>query len=73
MVINDYQKENNKKYFGLMTTEEGNKIKQKNEQLSSKIKYLINENKIYKKELNEMKNKFNDLSREIINIKEKNF
>ena len=67
-IIYEPKKEN--KYTGLMTTEEGKKIKQKNEELSTEIKNLKFENKQYKKELNEMKNKFNDLSKEIYTIKE---
>ena len=67
-IIYEPKKEN--KYTGLMTTEEGKKIKQKNEELSTEIKNLKFENKQYKKELNEMKNKFNDLSKEINTIKD---
>ena len=67
-VIYEPKKEN--KYMGLMTTEEGKKIKQKNEELSTEIKNLKFENKQYKKELNDMKNKYNDLSKEINIIKE---
>ena len=62
------KKEN--KPMGLMTTEEGKKIKQKNEELSSEIKSLQYENRQYKKELDYMKNRFNDLSKEINTIKE---
>ena len=73
MVVNDSEKGNEKKYPGMMTTEEGDKIKQKNEELSTEIKQLKNENRLYKKELNDIKNKFNDLSKEIISIKEKKY
>ena len=65
-----YEPKKEKKYMGLMTTEEGKKIKQKNEELSTEIKNLKFENKQYKKELNDMKTKFNDLSKEIYTIKE---
>ena len=65
-----YEPKKEKKYIGLMTTEEGKKIKQKNEELSTEIKNLKFENKQYKKELNDMKSRFNDLSKEISTIKE---
>ena len=68
---NEPKKLKGKTYLGLMTTEEGKKIKQKNEELSNQIKQLKYENKNYKKELNDIKNKFDDLSREINDIKEK--
>ena len=68
---NEPKKEKEKKYLGLMTTEEGKKIKQKNEELSTQIKQLKYENKNYKKELNDIKNKFDDLSKEINDIREK--
>ena len=71
MASNELDFENN--YRGLMTTEEGNKIKKKNEELSTEIQHLIYENKQYKKELNDMKNKFNDLSKEITTIKGKKY
>ena len=66
----DEPKRERDKYNRLMTTEEGNKIKLKNEELSTEIKQLIFENKQYKKELNDMKNKFNSLSKEVKIIKE---
>ena len=65
-----YEPKKGNKYVGLMTTEEGKKIKQKNEELSTEIKNLKFENRQYKKELNDMKNKFIDLSKEINIIKE---
>ena len=69
--VNEPKKRKTKKYLGLMTTEEGKKIKQKNEELSNQIKQLKYENKNYKKELNDIKNKYDDLSKEINDIKEK--
>ena len=69
--VNEPKKRKAKKFLGLMTTEEGKKIKQKNEELSNQIKQLKFENKNYQKELNEIKNKFDDLSKEINDIKEK--
>ena len=71
----DADKEKNereKEYRKIKANEEVNKIKKKNEELSSEIKLLKYENKQYKKELNDMKNKFNDISKEINSIKEKN-
>ena len=68
---NEPKKLKGKTYLGLMTTEEGKKIKQKNEELSNQIKQLKYENKNYKKELNDMRNKFDDLTKEINDIKEK--
>ena len=66
----DEPKREKDKYNRLMTTEEGNKIKLKNEELSTEIKQLIFENKQYKRELNDMKNKFNSLSKEVKTIKD---
>ena len=66
------KKEVENKLLGLMSLEEGNKIKEKNEELlneNSKLKY---ENKQYKKELIDIRNQFNDLSKEIIIVKEEN-
>ena len=65
-----YEPKKENKYMGLMTTEEGKKIKRKNEELSTEIKNLKFENKQYKKELNDIKNKFSNLSKEINTIKE---
>ena len=69
-IVVEPKKEKEKKYIGLMTSEEGKKIKQKNDELSTEIKNLKFENKKYKKELNDMKNRFNDLSKEINTIKQ---
>ena len=55
--------------MGMMTSEEGKKMRQKNDQLSTEIKNLKYENRQHKKELNDMKNRFNDLSKEINTIK----
>jgi hypothetical protein len=66
------KKEIENRLLGLMSLEEGNKIKEKNEELlneNSKLKY---ENKQYKKELIDIRNQFNELSKEIIIIKEEN-
>ena len=66
------KKEIENRLLGLMSLEEGNKIKEKNEELlneNSKLKY---ENKQYKKELIDIRNQFNDLSKEIIIVKEEN-
>ena len=68
-VIVEPKKEKNN-YMAMITSEEGKKIKQKNEELSTEIKNLKYENRQYKKELNDMKNRFNDLSKEISTIKE---
>lgn len=70
MPMEDIERERRKR---LLTTEEGNKIRQKNEELSTEIKQLIHENKLYKKELNDIKNKFDDLSKEITIIKGKKY
>jgi hypothetical protein len=56
--------------YSRMSTEEGNLIKLRNEELSSEITQLKNDNKKYKKELNDMKTKFNDLSKQINTIKD---
>jgi len=69
MPMEDIEKEKNNPKKGLLTTEEGNKIRQKNEELSTEIKQLLHENKLYKKELNDIKNRFDDLSKEITHIK----
>ena len=73
MPMEDIEKEKNTVRKGLLTTEEGNKIRQKNEELSTEIKHLIHENKLYKKELNDIKNRFDYLSKQITNIKGKNY
>ena len=73
MPMEDIEKEKNSARKGLLTTEEGNKIRQKNEELSTEIKHLMNENKLYKKELNDIKNRFDDLSKEITVIKGKKY
>ena len=73
MPMEDIEKEKNSPRKGLLTSEEGNQIRQKNEELSTEIKQLINENKFYKKELNDIKNRFDYLSKEITNIKGKNY
>ena len=73
MPMEDIEKEKNSARKGLLTTEEGNKIRQKNEELSTEIKHLMNENKLYKKELNDIKNRFDDLSKEITTIKGKKY
>ena len=58
--------------LGLMSLEEGNKIKEKNEELLNENNKLKYENRQYKKELIDIRNQFNDLSKEIIIIKEEN-
>ena len=58
------------KYRGVMTTEEGDLIKLKNEELSNEIKQLKFENNQYKKELNDMKNKFINLNKKVDKIQE---
>ena len=63
------EKEN--KYFNSLASDEGNKIIKKNEELFEQIKQLIDENKQYKKELNDIKTKFNFLSKEVLTLKEK--
>jgi len=66
------KKEIENRLLGLMSLEEGNKIKEKNKELlneNSKLKY---ENKQFKKELIDIRNQFNDLSKEIIIVKEEN-
>jgi hypothetical protein len=65
------EKEN--KYFCSLTSDEGNKIIKKNEDLFEQIKQLIDENKHYKKELNYIKTKFDDLSKEVLTLKEKKY
>ena len=45
MVVEEPKKPKLKKYLGLMTTEEGKKIEQKNEELSTQIKQFKYENK----------------------------
>ena len=65
------EKEN--KYFSSLTSDEGNKIIKKNEDLFEQIKQLIDENKHYKKELNYIKTKFDDLSKEVLTLKEKKY
>ena len=54
----------------LMTTEEGNRIKLKNEELSTEIKELKYKNQQYEIALNDIKNKFDNLTKEIHTIKE---
>ena len=58
--------------IGLISIEQANKIKEKNEKLMNEINKLKYENKQYKKELVDIRNQFNDLSKEIIIIKEEN-
>ena len=53
-----------------MITEEGDLIKLKNEELSNEIKQLKFENNQYKKELNDMKNKFINLNKKVDIIQE---
>ena len=66
----ELKKEKKEKYKGIMTTEEGDLIKLKNEELSNEIKQLKFENNQYKKELNDMKNKFNNLNKKVDTIQE---
>ena len=68
---NGIEKQN--KYFSSLTSDEGNKIVKKNEELFEQIKQLIDENKQYKKELNDIKTKFDDLSKEVLTLKEKKY
>ena len=72
-VVNDEESntDRGRRYGNVMTTEEGNKIKLKNEELSSEITQLKNDNKKYKKELIDMKTKYNDLNKQMNTIKEK--
>ena len=69
-VIVEPKNEKKNRYMAMITSEEGKKIKEKNEELSTEIKNLKFENRQYKKELNDMKNRFNVLSKEINTIKE---
>ena len=70
---NKYNKQKNNDIgnnnIGLIPIDQVNKIKEKNEKLINKLKY---ENIQYKKELIDVRNQFNDLSKEILNIKEEN-
>ena len=61
------------KYFSSLASDEGNKIIKKNEELFEQIKQLIDENKQYKKELNDIKSKFDYLSKEVLTLKEKKY
>ena len=61
------------KYFNSLAGDEGNKIIKKNEELFEQIKQLIDENKQYKKELNDIKTKFDYLSKEVLTLKEKKY
>ena len=72
-VVNDEESntDRGRRYGNVMSTEEGNKIKLKNEELSSEITQLKNDNKKYKKELIDMKTKYNDLNKQMNTIKEK--
>ena len=65
--------EKQNKYFSSLTSDEGNRIVKKNEELFEQIKQLIDENKQYKKELNDIKTKFDDLSKEVLTLKEKKY
>ena len=68
--IYEPKKEKKEDHMRMMTTEEGKKIEQKNDELSNEINNLKCENRRCKKELNDMKNRFNDLTKEINTIKE---
>ena len=69
---NSIKKKDTKKSLGLMSVEEGNKLKENNEQLLSEIEKIKYENKQYKKELDDIRNQFNELTKEIVIIKEEN-